>query len=827
MSCSEEEINLANQLKLLCTKVGKFYKEGEDILDKSASIFNNLACLYENNAENKRDLIKAAALFNAAIVRQPQIITFQKNLKTLCRNILRVAEALKLEANLIEISQQLKEKIETMRKNADKRLQSHITDIPNAEEIMTNLHFYVTNEKMFNLEQVEIRQMQDLQMEISQDYTDLMVFVAKKCEEIMGNPPCRYCVAGMGSLARKEITPYSDFEHVIILEEGVQNQQNYEKTLEYFRWLSVVFQIIIINLGETIIPAVAIPSLNDFSTPGGSWFLDVITRRGISFDAMMEHASKFPLGPQGTDRAGISDKELIQTASNMAKYAKPRSSDNTAIYSMADIITKVCFVFGCEQVFNDFSTQLRQLLRNENKVRKEFLERQTKEDLRKFNIVNNLMDLFGAEQANIKHIFYRSLTLFISALGIKESIEDYSCFDIIKTLRARNLLSEKTEHRLLFAASVACRVRLGEYVSTNRQNDYVACGQRYYNISDNQLLLKLCKKIGERRLLEYLTTTYGLQQAMMSSNPFANIDRALIPTLLVQFKVLRFLNFYNHLLRLWSDYNANPSRQVQEKDEMWMRMYVIGAHRRNRKYQAALDEISWFDSKKVEDPLLEGNLITTKINCFYNIGRKEEAFVSSQHAEAVLKNTNIAGEEKLDLLCHGISFLGICKSEILEDYEGALTKFEEELSYLDQTYVVSKISRKVVCLYNISTCLLGLKQYDVAQQKATEALDSVAGLNGPVNIICSCLRVLGICSQKQGNFSEALTYFTRERKERNLCLRQEISMSRDEEKERVEEEEELRRIIKETELHILHENSVCRTEDIKLKHKNVRACVLQ
>ena len=48
----------------------------------------------------------------------------------------------------------------------------------------------------------------------------------------MGKPPCEYSIVGMGSLARKEITPYSDFEHIIFL----HDDENYDQHLEYFRW---------------------------------------------------------------------------------------------------------------------------------------------------------------------------------------------------------------------------------------------------------------------------------------------------------------------------------------------------------------------------------------------------------------------------------------------------------------------------------------------------------------------------------------------------------------------------------------------------------------
>ena len=117
-----------------------------------------------------------------------------------------------------------------------------------------------------------------------------MAELAKHCYRIMGDAPCCFALIGMGSLARMEITPYSDFEHIIVLDDGDTNkctQTEMENLIiPYFKWFSVVFHIIIINLQETILHSVAISSLNDFYTEANesNWFFDVITTHGISFD---------------------------------------------------------------------------------------------------------------------------------------------------------------------------------------------------------------------------------------------------------------------------------------------------------------------------------------------------------------------------------------------------------------------------------------------------------------------------------------------------------------------------------------------------------------
>ena len=48
----------------------------------------------------------------------------------------------------------------------------------------------------------------------------------------MGPTPCKYAVVGMGSLARNEISPYSDFEHIVI-QENDQNMKGFDVKLDY------------------------------------------------------------------------------------------------------------------------------------------------------------------------------------------------------------------------------------------------------------------------------------------------------------------------------------------------------------------------------------------------------------------------------------------------------------------------------------------------------------------------------------------------------------------------------------------------------------------
>ena len=71
------------------------------------------------------------------------------------------------------------------------------------------------------------------------------------CEKFIGSAPCEYAMIILGSGARKEMCPFSDFEFAIILPKESHTEKNYERIKKYFISLLQLIEIQFILIGET------------------------------------------------------------------------------------------------------------------------------------------------------------------------------------------------------------------------------------------------------------------------------------------------------------------------------------------------------------------------------------------------------------------------------------------------------------------------------------------------------------------------------------------------------------------------------------------------
>ena len=569
-SLQKEEDELADQLRKICDRNGE-----ESNPKQSAEIFHKIGKIYFQR-NTKVSLIRSATLFNAAITRQPDNMQeIKDDLKELCSHVLIEAGANKLDDDLITAAIKVEEEVQSMRNKVNKKLD--------------NLKIsQMVNKTVEEIENTKIDNIRSLQEQISTDYCKIMADLLLYCKTVMGNPPCAFALVGLGSLARKEITPYSDFEHIIVLKEKSDQRPDYKDILKYFRWLSVIFQIVLINLQETIVPSVDIKSFK--ITKNGkkeNWFYDGITTRGISFDGMMPHACKFPLGQTILSGPTKSYKtELIKPVDEMLKYLSSHENLKSG-YHLKDILTKVCYVAGDKSIFNRFQTKIYHLLDKENEEeKKKQIKKMLIEDLDNFATRSKFLKQ-TSKSFNIKKDLYRSTTIFISALGQVENIHTSSCFDILEALAGKGKLNEKLKRKLMFAVALACELRLKRYMKQKREDDNIK------NLRTRQDTLQaLLKEINVTNLISYFQIAYALQCDISKQFGLKKLHFYSDPKLL-NCKLYYCFGYFEKFVNFTKENRAikyNPKFRVQSADEILDQLENEAKLYQNQKYFSAWNQ---------------------------------------------------------------------------------------------------------------------------------------------------------------------------------------------------------------------------------------------
>ena len=491
LSPSHDQIlHLALQLKLNCNDKGI-----ENNPKMSAHIIYQMGLEHFKSSPDKISLIKCVDLLNSAIARNSSNVTeIIQDLHQKCQHILQLANAKDKTADLLAQAKHIKSQINEMRRATKNNL-----------DTMNNFKHSgkVSTADLTNRQTLKINSIKQIQHQVTACYKQIMKTISKYCHDVMGPQPCKFAIVGMGSLARNEITPYSDFEHVILLE----NQGSYEHHLKYFRWFSIIFHIIILNLQETIIPSLNVKHLNDKTAELGDWFFDTQTK-GVSFDGMMPHACKFPLGKAKTIKT--STTELIKPVNKMLEYLSCKDSFVND-HHLSDILMQTCFVYGDDSLYQEFEKGIS--LHIESKSKQETfvdIELQLQNDLHAFANIIDIREIKRKGTFNVKKLFYRTSTLFITAFGRIFDIKSSSCFDIINALGEKKQISDYAKQKLSFAVAIACKIRLSVYINAKSQHDYVQTCENGETVFDD-----VFKIVDRQSIVSYFQITTSLHAEVM------------------------------------------------------------------------------------------------------------------------------------------------------------------------------------------------------------------------------------------------------------------------------------------------------------------------
>eukprot|EP00058_Branchiostoma_floridae_P011671 XP_002597159.1 hypothetical protein BRAFLDRAFT_66285 [Branchiostoma floridae] len=444
-----------------------------------------LKLIHGKRTKEGRKFTQAAALYNAALARTDKNThKVKKRLHDVEKSFLCYTANVGSEPSPSDSAISHQKRLEDMRISAKTQLE--------AIDQQHNPYQYDDDDpKMLPVEAERSEAMKALCKSIAKGRQIFIQALIDECISTIGPPLCKYAFIGLGSQATELVTPYSDLEFAILIKEGKDN----DDTRRYFINLTHYLHLKVINLGETILPAMAIPSLNDFHSedPDKDWFFDSITPHGFAFDGFMPWASKTPFGRDQTkSKAPIS---LIQTPSEMAKFQQLEISLAEG-YNLSDILMWFVFLAGDEDLVKEYMEILKTVIKDDLLshiqtrrllvfAMQPILESMgktcafeptgpllniTQKDLEK---IGQIPDFWPTGQLlDVKKDIYRFPGIVIDLLALFCNIAlSASTWDVIDEMKEAGWIHKEDAKHLTVLTSISAELRLRTYMANGGQKD--------------------------------------------------------------------------------------------------------------------------------------------------------------------------------------------------------------------------------------------------------------------------------------------------------------------------------------------------------------------
>lgn len=298
----------------------------------------------------------------------------------------------------------------------------------------------------------------------------------------LGEPPCGYAFIGLGSLSGGKMTPYSDLESVILIQEDT------EEVRKYFRNLATLLNIKLINLGETPINRIDtdLSKYEENSNNGNvtQSFFDELTKKGFGPDCHHPRGSKTPVGRKGYEYK--KDYELIQTVEKLLEFQNEVwfKSDPTLVYSLWHTV----LITGDQKLLNDYRKGLSVIDRSvtENRVLSLLVK-----DIEKFKLKVGIDE--NGKPYDIKKDLYRGVDILINLIADyykimpQEGEVMLTTWQLIDKMLENCKLSYEGAKHLKEAVSIASEIRLSQYMVYGCQKEDLKSAPFFINyLSEEQ-----------------------------------------------------------------------------------------------------------------------------------------------------------------------------------------------------------------------------------------------------------------------------------------------------------------------------------------------------
>ncbi|KIC72743.1 hypothetical protein DB42_CT00170 [Neochlamydia sp. EPS4] len=320
----------------------------------------------------------------------------------------------------------------------------------------------------------------ELYVEVAQEIKAFFEILVKQSVDTLGAEPCEYAMIGFGSLAREEVTPYSDVEFGILIKEDTSINR------EYFKRLTTLIHLKVINLGETILPALNIPCLKAID------FFDNVTPRGFAFDGagVEGKGCKTPFGNGKTF-------ELIQTPEKMAQYvAKDEKGQwwHEKEPHLPMELLNFTHLLGNEELTEQYRQNVQNkltILYQESLDLRQYLAKQhlVLADMEAFN--PGMSDLGRQGMLfQVKNDFYRFPHLALDRLALLKKVTASDTFTRIDKLSELRVITEGAAEKLKDWMGIALFIRLKTYSHYQAQQEMMNPLIKPFGFDEPELIKK-------------------------------------------------------------------------------------------------------------------------------------------------------------------------------------------------------------------------------------------------------------------------------------------------------------------------------------------------